>query len=65
MKIIHFLIDNKEAILTFLLSIIFRKIEKPIVEKRTAKKIVNILANENPPINVAGIIHKKLKHEEN
>ena len=58
MKIIHFLIENKDAILTFIFALIFRRVEKPIVEKQTTKKIMDILGNENPEINVSGILDK-------
>jgi hypothetical protein len=58
MKFIQFLIDNKDAILTFIFALVFRKIEKPRVEKEATKKILNILETENPQINLNGIWDK-------
>ena len=46
MKIIHFLLENKDAILTFIFALVFRRIEKPIVQEKTAKKVIEILGND-------------------
>ena len=58
MKFLQFLIDNKDAILTFIFALVFRKIEKPRVEKQATKKILSILETENPQINLNGIWDK-------
>ena len=51
MNILNFLLENKDAILTFIFALIFRGVEKPLAKRNTLRKVADKLHENKIGVN--------------